>query len=83
MPVKKNMQFEYTGHAEENIRERNLGKNLIEETMICPDKVIETRFGRKIAQKIIDKKLLRVIYKQEENVYIIVTAYFSKPERYR
>lgn len=44
--------------------------------------MIEGRFGRKIAQKVRGDKLLRVIYEQENNIYIIVTAYYTEPERY-
>jgi len=65
------------------MKERKLSRNLIENIIINPEKVIEGSFGRKIAQKIIGNKLLRVIYEQENNVYIIITAYYTKPERYR
>jgi len=44
---------------------------------------MEGRFGRKIAQKIVGRKLLRVVYEQEDNVYMIVAAYYTKPERYK
>ncbi|HLD48839.1 MAG TPA: DUF4258 domain-containing protein [archaeon] len=77
------MKIEYTEHAKENMKERKLSRNLIENIIINPEKVIEGSFGRKIAQKIIGNKLLRVIYEQENNVYIIITAYYTKPERYR
>lgn len=76
------MQFDYTDHAEENIRERKLSKKVVEDVVINPEKIIEGRFGRKVAQKIVGDNLLRVIYEQKENVYIIVTSYYTKPERY-
>ena len=76
------MEFDYTDHAEENITERKLSKKVIEDAVKNPDQILDGKFGRKIAQKIISKKLLRVIYEQEGNVYIIVTAYYTKPERY-
>ena len=47
-----------------------------------PEKVAEVRFGRRIAQKNLGKKLLRVVYEQRGNVYVIVTAYYTQPERY-
>jgi|SRR3989338_6720214 len=81
--IKRFMKIEYTEHAKENMKERKLSRNLIENIIINPEKVIEGSFGRKIAQKIIGNKLLRVIYEQENNVYIIITAYYTKPERYR
>jgi transcriptional regulator NrdR family protein len=76
------MEFDYTDHAEENIKERKLSKKVIEDVVKNPEKVIDSRFRRKIAQKAIAGKLLRVIYEQKDNVYIIVTAYYTKPERY-
>jgi len=77
------MKIIYTDHAEENINERKLSKKGIEDIVKNPEKAMDARFDRKIAQKILGDKLLRVIYEQEDNVYIIVTAYYTKPERYR
>lgn len=76
------MQIIYTNHAEENILERKMSKKIVEDVIKNPEKVIDTRFGRKIAQRIIDNKLLRVIYDQVNNTYIVVTAYYTTPERY-
>lgn len=77
------MKFDYTDHAEENIQERKLDKKIVEKVVKHPEKVTEGKFGRKIAQKISGSKLLRVVYEQKGNVYIIVTAYYTKHERYR
>ncbi len=76
------MKITYTNHAEENIEERRLDKKTIEDAVKNPEKVVEGRFGRKIAQKIMGDKLLRVIYEQENNIYIIVTSYYTELERY-
>ena len=40
------MEFDYTGHAKENITERKLSKEAIEEVVKNPEKVTEGRFGR-------------------------------------
>lgn len=77
------MKFDYTEHAKENIRERKLSKRAVENAVLNPDEVVESNFGRKIAHKMVKNKLLRVIYEEENNVYIIITAYYTKPERYR
>lgn len=77
------MEFEYTDHVEENLVERNLSKKMVEDAVLNPDELAEGSFGRKIANKIIGDKLLRVIYEQENNVYIIITAYYTKPARYK
>jgi len=61
------MTIIYTDHAEENIRERKLIKQNIVDVVKNPDKFIEDGFGRKIAQKVIGSKLLRVVYEKGEN----------------
>lgn len=76
------MKIIYTTHAEENIDERKLSKKVIEDVVINPEKVSDSMFGRKIAQKVVGNKLLRVIYGHKGNVYIIITAYYTKSERY-
>ncbi len=76
------MEFDYTDHAEENIQERRLSKKVVEDVVNNPGKVVEGKFGRRIAQRIAGGKLLRVIYEEGDNVYIIITAYYTKPERY-
>ena len=58
------MEFDYTEHAKENITERKLSKEAIEEVVKNPEKVTEGKFGRKIAQKNLGKKLLRVVYER-------------------
>lgn len=77
------MEFDYTDHAEENIQERKLSKKVVEDAIINPEKVIEGRIGRRISQKIVGNKLLKVIYEHEGNIYKIVTAYYTKLERYK
>ena len=76
------MRFEYTDHAEENLAERKIDKKLVEESIKNPDEIITGKFGRKIAHKLVGDKLLRVIYEEQDNVYIVVTAYYTKPGRY-
>lgn len=56
------MQFEYKDHALEKLAERKLDKKLVETAILTPDSITESRFSRKIAQKNIDNKLLRVVY---------------------
>jgi hypothetical protein len=71
------VRFEYTDHAEEKILERKLDRKTIERTLIAPDRVMPATFDRKIAQRKMGNKLLRVVYEEK-----IVTAYYTKQERY-
>lgn len=76
------MEFRYTKHAEEKLLERKLSTGMVENVVSNPDNVEPTRFDRKIASRSINGKMLRVVYAEEGNVYIIITAYYTEKNRY-
>jgi hypothetical protein len=76
------MNFVYTDHAKERIAERRISKENIERALREPDDVLSTKFGRKIAQKLMRSKLLRIMYEEENGNFVIITAYYTQPERY-
>ena len=76
------MKITYTDYAEDTIADRKLDKIIIEDALLNPDEIVEGKKNRKIAHKIINDKLLRVIYEIEGKAYIVVTAYFAEIERY-
>lgn len=76
------MEIEYTEYAENTLLDRKISKELIEKSLKEPDEIIEGKNKRKIAQKIINNKLLRVIFEIKGKAYIIITAYYSDPKRY-
>ncbi len=76
------MKFEYTNHAEAKILERRLKKKLVEDIIIKPDRILPSVSNRKIAQRSVNGRLLRVIYEETGEVYIIITAYYADIERY-
>lgn len=77
------MNFIYPFHAKENIMGRKIGERLVEDTILFPDKLMNSKKGRMIAQKLIENRLLRVIFKKTEKAYIVITAYYTRPERYQ
>lgn len=77
------MDFFYTIHAEEKIKERKLDKSIIEEVIQNPETLLILKFGRKIAQKKTKGKSLLVIYEEKQSVYIIITAYYTELGRYK
>ena len=77
------MNFVYTNHAEENLFERKISKLLVEFAVKNSDLVSESMSGRKIAHKLINNKLLRVVYSKYNSTYVIITAYYTKPKRYK
>ena len=76
------MDVVYTNHAEERLAERKIPKAVIENTLKNPDSVVAGTFGKKIAQKLIRNKLLRIIYEDTGDKYLVITAYYAEPERY-
>jgi len=76
------MKIVYSEHAKEKIEERKISEKIIETAILRPDKILESRFERKIIHKIIGSKLLRVVVKEENDIFIVITAYYTKPERY-
>jgi len=77
------MKIEYTDYAEVKIKKRELSKVQIESVLKSPDKLTEGSEGRRIAQKTIGKYILRVVFEQNGNAYKVITAYYSKSERYK
>lgn len=76
------MNIVYSKHARQNMFERRIPKEYVKDTILNPDKITDSKKGRKIAQKIIGNKSLRVIYLETEKVYIIVTLYYTRIGRY-
>jgi hypothetical protein len=62
--------------------ERKIPKESVEKVIKEPDAVSTTKFGRKIARKLIKNKVLRIVYDEENGDHTIITAYYAKPERY-
>ena len=76
------MKIIYPDYSEESISDRKISKKLVEDALLNPDEVIESKKGRKIAHKVIGHRLLRVVYKESKKAYIVVTAYYTEPKRY-
>ena len=77
------MKVIYSDHARQNMLERKISEQRVVETLTFPDKIVSSRKDRKIAQKLFGNLVLRVIYKETEKVYIIVTVYYTKDKRYQ
>ena len=78
------MKIVYTDYAEESLADRKISKKLIEDSLKNPDEIVEGKKNRKIAHKIIENKLLRVVFENEENTktYIVITSYYTESRRY-
>lgn len=63
------------------MRRRGINKELVLETLKTGD-IIEGRYGRKIAQKVFGRHLLRAIFEEHEDIILVITLYLTKPRRY-
>jgi len=70
--------IEFSDHAERKIKQRNLSKKYIRDTIIRPDYVFETHGARYIAYKKIKRLYLAVVYIKEDGRTIIITAHWEK-----
>jgi hypothetical protein len=61
---------------------RGIIKANVEETIIAPYSVVEAKFGRKIAQRVCGNYLLRVVFEEHADHYLVITAYPTRPQRY-
>ena len=68
------MPIDFTKHALERIKARNIDKQEVVDTLKNPDKIIK-KSGLNIAQKISAHQLLRVFYREEKDTKTIITAY--------
>ena len=68
--------FIYTRHAERRIKQRNLSKTQIEETMLQPDKVLPGFKKRMLGRRDFSGNMLEVVYRQEGDTTVILTAYW-------
>jgi len=75
------MNIDYYPHALEQLAQRELEKQVVEEALLKPDEIVEAKFGRKAVHKHAGKKVLRVIFEEKNNVYMVVTVYYLKANR--
>ena len=82
------MRIQFSDHALERMRSRNLTTGQIREAIKNPDQHFSNQIG-KVAHKILNddesskKLLLRVFYKEDEDRIIIISAYkTSNIEKY-
>jgi hypothetical protein len=68
-------QIIFIQHALDRLEERGISKELVIEVIRDPDEVDPESDRRKIAQKLISGKLLRVIYDEDEESIEVISAY--------
>ena len=70
------MSFVYTKHATMRIKQRDLSIAQVEQAVLQSDRVVPSFGDRMLAQKDFSGKILEVVYRQEKETIIILTAYW-------
>jgi len=68
-------QVIFIRHALDRLEERGISKDLVIEIIRDPDDVDLESERRKIAQKLIKGKLLRIVYDEEGECLVVISAY--------
>jgi len=75
------MEIRFIPHALQRLEERGIPRELVEEAVKNPDEVRDGYCGRKVAQKRLNGKLIRVIFEEEEGDVVVITAYVTSKIR--
>ncbi len=68
----------YTGHALARMKERNISRSLVEDTVRHADKRIFRKDERVQALKEFPQGVLKVVYVEEKTRFLIITTYWEK-----
>ncbi len=79
---RKEIELLFTHHAIQRIKEWNIKRENVINTLLFPDEVLVGHGDRFIAQKIYGKHIVRCVYEYKNNVPVIITVYFPYKERY-
>lgn len=69
------MPIEFSDHALEQIRERNLSKTQVKKTVENPDEILPSFRNRELRRKMFGDKILEVVTVTEGSRITIITAY--------
>jgi Domain of unknown function (DUF4258) len=66
--------FHFLSHAEVQMEDRGVSAEQVVRTVIEPDRLRIGRFGRFIAEKDFGARILRVVYNEGQDEYVIITV---------
>ena len=67
------MKLKITNHAKMGMNKYEISRKMVKDGMENPDSILEGHSGREIAQKRINRHVLRIIFEKEKNTCVIVT----------
>lgn len=81
-------QVKIVSLAKKKLAQRGVDESMVLETVYNPDQIVKGHGGRSVAQKQYQFNksdyLLRVVYEEEDNKFVVITGYLtSQISRYR
>ena len=61
---------------------RGITRAAVEETIRAPYSIVQGKFARMVAQRIHGEYLLRAVFEDYGDHYLVITAYLARPQRY-
>jgi hypothetical protein len=77
------MKIKILRHARQRMEAYNVEERLVEDALRNPDTEVTGAAGRRIAQKLLNGYVLRVIYEKEHNAKVVITVYKARRKRYQ
>jgi hypothetical protein len=74
-------QIIFIQHALDRLKERGISKELVMKIIRNPDGVDSEIATRNIAYKLIEGKLIRIVYDEEEESIVVISAYSTSKVR--
>lgn len=68
-------EIRYLGHAVQKLKERKVTRVQVSEILANPDQVLPARLGRKRAIKLLEGRVIHVIYEEYVDHLLVVTVY--------
>jgi len=61
---------------------RGISSADVEETLRSPHSIVQGKLARMVAQRIHGEYLLRAVFEEYGDYYLVITAYLARPQRY-
>ena len=81
-PLEKPMKILLITHAKNRMRAYDITETQLIDALEKPDSITKGHSERLIAQKRINGKILRVVFEQDNEAIVVVTAYKARAKRY-
>ena len=76
------MEIIISKHAKERVEIYKLTEEMVKDALKNPDEIVEGYEGQKIAHKLLNDHILRVIYIKDNKNTKVITVYPAKKGRY-